>query len=89
MFCEKWQKNRRIYVKFSRFPNVYFVISAEHHIFPLEVKSGFSRKKKSLAVYGEKFSKEENSPLVLSRASLRNFALDLVDTRKPRPSGRG
>ena len=55
---------------------VDFVISTEQHIFPLEVKAGFSKKKKSLTVYDEKFSKEENPPLVLSRASLRNFALD-------------
>jgi predicted AAA+ superfamily ATPase len=55
---------------------VDFVISTEHHIFPLEVKAGFSKKKKSLMVYDEKFSREKNAPLVLSRASLRNFALD-------------
>ncbi|MCX6990744.1 MAG: AAA family ATPase [Chlamydiae bacterium] len=55
---------------------VDFVISTEHHIFPLEVKAGFSKKKKSLTVYDGKFSKEENAPLVLSRASLRNFTLD-------------
>jgi len=55
---------------------VDFVISTEHHIFPLEVKAGFSKKKKSLTVYDEKFSKEENAPLVLSRASLRNFTLN-------------
>lgn len=54
---------------------VDFVISSEHQVFPLEVKSGFSKKKKSLTVYDEKFSKEENSPSVLSRASLRNFAI--------------
>ena len=55
---------------------VDFVISMEQHIFPLEVKAGFSKKKKSLLVYDEKFSKEENAHLVLSRASLRNFAFD-------------
>jgi uncharacterized protein len=55
---------------------VDFVISTEQHVFPLEVKAGFSKKKKSLLVYDEKFSKEENAPLVLSRASLRNFAFD-------------
>jgi predicted AAA+ superfamily ATPase len=55
---------------------VDFVISKEHQIFPLEVKSGSSKKKKSLTVYDEKFSKEENAALVLSRASLRNFTLD-------------
>lgn len=55
---------------------VDFVISTEQHIFPLEVKAGFSKKKKSLLVYDEKFSKDEHAPLVLSRASLRNFAFD-------------
>jgi len=55
---------------------VDFVISTQQHIFPLEVKAGFSKKKKSLLVYDEKFSKEENPPLVLSRASIRNFAFD-------------
>lgn len=54
---------------------VDFVISKEQHIFPLEVKAGFSKKKKSLLVYDEKFSKDENAS-VLSRASLRNFAYD-------------
>jgi predicted AAA+ superfamily ATPase len=53
---------------------VDFIISTEQRIFPLEVKASFSKKKKSLLVYDEKFSKEE--PLVLSRASLRNFASD-------------
>lgn len=53
-----------------------FVISRDQRIFPLEVKAGFSKKKKSLLVYDEKFSKEENPPLILSRASLRNFAFD-------------
>jgi len=55
---------------------VDFVVSTEQHIFPLEVKAGFSKQKKSLLVYDEKFSKGENPPLVLSRASLRNFAFD-------------
>lgn len=55
---------------------VDFVISSEQHIFPLEVKAGFSKKKKSLLVFDEKFSREENGPLILSRASLRNFAFD-------------
>ncbi len=55
---------------------VDFVISKQQHIFPLEVKAGFSKKKKSLLVYHDKFSKEETAPLVLSRASLRNFAFD-------------
>lgn len=55
---------------------VDFIIAKENSIFPLEVKAGISRSKKSLVLYGEKFSKTENPPPVLSRASLRNFALD-------------
>lgn len=55
---------------------VDFIVSSEQKIFPLEVKAGFSKKKKSLLVYGEKFSKEDNPPPALSRASLRNFAHD-------------
>ncbi|HXF28687.1 MAG TPA: DUF4143 domain-containing protein, partial [Chlamydiales bacterium] len=55
---------------------VDFVISTEQHIFPLEVKAGFSKKKRSLLVYDEKFAEEENASLILSRASLRNFAFD-------------
>ena len=55
---------------------VDFIVSSEQLIFPLEVKAGISRKKKSLLVYDEKFSTGENSPDVLSRATLRNFAHD-------------
>lgn len=55
---------------------VDFIISTEQCIFPLEVKSGFSKKKKSLLVYDQKFSKEDNISQTLSRASLRNFAFD-------------
>lgn len=55
---------------------VDFVISTERHIFPLEVKAGFSRHKKSLTAYFEKFSKSSKNPIVLSRTSLMNFAHD-------------
>lgn len=56
---------------------VDFIISTGQHIFPLEVKAGFSKHKKSLLLYGDKFLKEQKSSLVvLSRASLRNFAFD-------------
>ncbi len=51
-----------------------FVISTEHLIFPLEVKAGISKQKKSLLIYEEKFSHAENVPPVLSRTTLRNFA---------------
>ncbi len=55
---------------------VDFVVSKGQNIYPLEVKSGNSKQKKSLLVYNEKFSREEFPPPVLSRASLRNFAHD-------------
>lgn len=55
---------------------VDFVISAEQQVFPLEVKAGYSKSKKSLQVYEKKFSSADHTALVLSRASLRNFAHD-------------
>ncbi len=55
---------------------VDFVISTRQQIFPLEVKAGFSKKKKSLLVYNEKFSKSDYPPPVLSRTTLMNFAFD-------------
>lgn len=53
---------------------VDFVISREQLVFPLEVKAGVSKQKKSLLIYQQKFSQEEHRPPVLSRATLRNFA---------------
>ncbi len=50
---------------------VDFVIPFEGKIYPLEVKAGSSRKKKSLLVYADKFS-----PPILSRASSRNLRHD-------------
>lgn len=47
---------------------VDFIISCNEQIYPLEVKSGMSTKKKSLKIYGEKYQ----SP-VLSRTTLMNF----------------
>ena len=55
---------------------VDFVISKDRQIFPLEVKAGTSRQKKSLLVYNEKFSKTDAAAPVLSRATLRNFAFE-------------
>jgi len=55
---------------------VDFVISKRNKIFPLEVKSGISRKKKSLIVYGDKYSDKKNHSGLLSRTTLRNFAKD-------------
>jgi uncharacterized protein len=48
-----------------------FIVAFEELIFPLEAKSGVSKKKKSLIEYGKK-----HSPTMLSRASLMNFKKD-------------
>ncbi len=50
---------------------VDFLIEQELNIYPLEVKAGFSRKKKSLLVYASKYH-----PQCLLRASLRNLRKD-------------
>jgi hypothetical protein len=50
---------------------VDFIISSNGTIYPFEIKAGISRKKKSLKIYGEKYS-----PPVLSRATLMNFRHD-------------
>lgn len=48
-----------------------FLLQTDHAIYPLEVKAGESRKKKSLLVYGEKYS-----PKTLYRSSLMNLKTD-------------
>ncbi len=50
---------------------VDFVLQFNEQIFPLEVKSGFSKKKKSLKIYAEKYKSH-----ILSRATLMNFKHD-------------
>lgn len=50
---------------------VDFIIPFNEEIFPLEVKAGISKKKKSLKVYGEKYH-----PPILSRSTLMNFKRD-------------
>ncbi len=50
---------------------VDFVIPYNEEIFPLEVKAGTSRNKKSLTVFGERYGSG-----VLSMATLRNFRQD-------------
>lgn len=50
---------------------VDFLIEHEHHIYPLEVKSGMSLKKKSLLVYHQKYN-----PTKLLRTSLMNLKHD-------------
>ncbi len=47
---------------------VDFLIEFENEIFPLEVKAGFSSRKKSLLVYADKFQ-----PTVMIRTSLLNL----------------
>lgn len=50
---------------------VDFLIESDHEIYPLEVKSGESQKKKSLLVYGQKYS-----PSKLIRTSAMNLKHD-------------
>lgn len=50
---------------------VDFVVAFEEKIYPLEVKAGIDKRKKSLLVYDQKYS-----PPVLSRASLMNLRRD-------------
>lgn len=55
----------------ARTAEVDFVLSRDENIYPLEVKAGISRQKKSLKVYGQKY---KNS--ILSMATVRNFKHD-------------
>lgn len=48
-----------------------FLLEGDHQILPLEVKAGESQKKKSLLVYGQKYS-----PSILYRTSLMNLKHD-------------
>lgn len=48
-----------------------FLIEEDHHICPIEIKSGESQKKKSLIVYGQKYS-----PQMLIRATPMNLKHD-------------
>ena len=50
---------------------VDFVIAHNEEIFPLEVKAGTSKYKKSLTAFGEKYGSR-----ILSMATLRNFKQD-------------
>lgn len=50
---------------------VDFIVEHDMHVFPLEVKAGISRKKKSLLVYGDKYH-----PEILLRTSLMNLRKD-------------
>lgn len=57
---------------------VDFVIANGQKIFPLEVKAGLSRHKKSLKVFGEKYMSESNEyPVsILSRTNPQPFELN-------------
>lgn len=68
--------NELYYWAHNGLAEVDFLVTAERQIFPLEVKAGVSKKKKSLLFYEEKFSNSDYPAPVLSRGSLRNFAHD-------------
>ena len=55
----------------KRQAEVDFVIALDDQVWPLEVKAGVSKQKKSLRVYGDKYK-----PEFLSRATLMNFKQD-------------
>lgn len=56
------------YWSFNHSAEVDFIVQHDENIYPLEVKSGVSRRKTSLVIYGEKFK-----PPILSRATQMNF----------------
>ncbi len=65
-------QHRELYYWSSRgSAEVDFILEKEENIYPLEVKSGNSQKKKSLLVYGKKYE-----PKALSRATLMNLKRD-------------
>ena len=64
------QKNLYYWTSKSK-AEVDFIVSWQEQIFPLEVKAGVSKQKKSLRVYGQKYD-----PPVLSRSTLMNFKED-------------
>ncbi len=64
-------KNSLYYWTSEGTAEVDFLIEKDLQIYPMEVKSGLSRKKKSLLVYASKYQ-----PPVLLRASLRNLKKD-------------
>jgi len=65
------QSHRLFYWTSEGIAEVDFIIEHQMNIYPLEVKAGLSRKKKSLLVYGDKYK-----PLCLLRASLMNLRKD-------------
>jgi len=63
--------NELYYWTSARTAEVDFLVLYNENIYPLEVKSGTSRQKKSLKLYGQKYKSS-----VLSRATVRNFKHD-------------
>ncbi len=63
---------RLFYWKSKSAAEIDFIISKNNHIFPVEVKSGFSRRGKSLGIYKEK----KYHPKNVFRISPRNFTHD-------------
>ena len=64
--------NKKLYYWSSKNQaEVDFIISYNLDIYPLEVKAGISKKKKSLLVYDKNFN-----PPMLTRTTLRNFRKD-------------
>lgn len=57
---------------------VDFLLAYDDHILPLEVKSGLSKRKKSLQIYNQKYH-----PNVLLRASLLNLRQDGIVRNYP------
>lgn len=55
---------------------VDFLIATQQTIYPLEVKSGENKKKKSLLVYADKYHDEAYQSSYISRTTLLNFAKD-------------
>lgn len=65
-------KNKWLYYwKSGGTAEIDFLIEGDHEIYPLEVKSGTSQKKKSLIAYQEKYA-----PSNLYRTSLMNLKHD-------------
>jgi len=53
-----------------------FIVPFQQKIFPLEVKAGISKHKKSLLAYGQKYHQNNITAPVLSCATLRNFSYE-------------
>lgn len=64
---------------------VEFLVPYQDNVYPLEVKSGGSRKKKSLLVYGDKYLSDsiKAEKAVLSRTSPMNFASEGIIANYP------